>query len=335
MKFLSQADLSAILDNLAQESNLVAPTRDEGVLRYRQVGTTSEIAWKFSRPALSIKEVFFPATEALLHIHINGQELQLTETLPEGEVVIFGVRPCDARGMKILDEMFLMEPSDPYYAKRRENTTLIGLACREMGETCFCTSVGGFPDDPQDMDIMLTETDGGYLAQIVTEKGNQLLSDRLKPVTGEVVVPPIIDRRDLSKIPSPQTISWSARFTDAYWERLAERCLSCRICGYVCPTCRCFIVRDEALTGGDGKSEYERIRCWDTCTSPSYRRIAGGHNPRASTSQRLRNRFMCKFHYYAEQYGPMACTGCGRCIEMCPVNIDIGEVLADMAEVAS
>jgi L-lactate utilization protein LutB len=79
----------------------------------------------------------------------------------------------------------------------------------------------------------------------------------------------------------------------------------------------------------------ERIRCWDTCTSEAYRQIAGGHNPRATKGQRLRNRFLCKFYYYPQQYGPMACTGCGRCVELCPVNIDITEVIQHMAAMST
>ncbi len=111
---------------------------------------------------------------------------------------------------------------------------------------------------------------------------------------------------------------------------MSERCLSCRICAYVCPTCRCFAVRDEALpTPG----QFERIRCWDSCAGENYRRIAGGHKPRAAKGERLRNRFLCKFYYYPEQYGldgTVACTGCGRCVDACPVNIDITEVLMEI-----
>jgi ferredoxin len=90
-------------------------------------------------------------------------------------------------------------------------------------------------------------------------------------------------------------------------------------------------VRDEALSA---PGEFERIRCWDSCAGENYRRIAGGHKPRAEKGERLRNRFLCKFHYYPEQYGmgeAFACTGCGRCIEACPVNVDITEVMGQMA----
>jgi sulfhydrogenase subunit beta (sulfur reductase) len=59
--------------------------------------------------------------------------------------------------------------------------------------------------------------------------------------------------------------------------------------------------------------------------------VAGGHNPRALKGQRLRNRFFCKFNYMHEDYGVTGCVGCGRCIEVCPVNIDIVEMLNDVS----
>jgi sulfhydrogenase subunit beta (sulfur reductase) len=125
--------------------------------------------------------------------------------------------------------------------------------------------------------------------------------------------------------------SWPARFADRYWELLAERCIGCRVCAYVCPTCRCFDVRDEVARRRTGYAQYERLRCWDSCTGANYRVVAGGHNPRATKGQRLRNRFFCKFYYLPEDYGATGCVGCGRCIEACPVNIDIVEMLNDVS----
>ncbi len=68
------------------------------MLLYRPVERSTEIAWGSTRPVMSIKEVFFPPTERLLTIEKVGQQVSLTETLPEGKAVIFGVRPCDAQG---------------------------------------------------------------------------------------------------------------------------------------------------------------------------------------------------------------------------------------------
>lgn len=327
MNLMTKTQLVDWLDGLAQERLLIAPRDEAGVLLYRPVANSGEITWDYIRPVMSVKDVFFPPTERLLTIEKRGGQVKLSETIPEGPVAVFGVRPCDGRGVKVLDALFLeTAPLDPYYARRRENTVLIGLACKEMDSTCFCTSVGGAPDDTTGMDIMLTEVEGGYALQAVTQKGEKLLEGL--PLAGFYGELPPVRRKDSLTLPQ----SWPAHFNDAYWERMAERCLSCRICAYVCPTCRCFAVRDEALDNG---GEFERIRCWDSCAGENYRRIAGGHKPRAEKGERLRNRFFCKFYYYPEQYGlgeTLACTGCGRCVELCPVNVDITEVLMEVAK---
>ncbi len=326
--FVSRERLAGWLDGLAETKTLIAPREIEGVLLYRPVQSSAEIARGYTRPVLSAKEVFFPSTERLLTIERTGQQIALHEALPEGEQVIFGVRPCDARGVRVLDALFLeTQPIDAHYARRRASTTLIGLACPTMGDTCFCTSVGGAPDDASDVDVMLTEVEGGYAVQPVTDHGWALIA-RLgrEEFTGELP-PPVLSE----PVPLPPIEAWPPQFSSAFWQDISERCLSCRICAYVCPTCRCFDVRDEAMPGGNGQRQFERLRCWDSCTGEAYRRIAGGHNPRAVKGDRLRNRFFCKFHYYAQQYGPLACTGCGRCIDACPVNIDITEVMTAIA----
>jgi ferredoxin len=322
MNRISLPDLAAQLDLLAQSGGLIAPRHVDGVLLYRPVRSAAEIVWDYIRPVLSIKEYFFAPTERLLFIEKQGAEVRLTETLPEDKLVIFGVRHCDARGLLALDALFLdTAPPDPYYARRRENATLIGLACEIPGPTCFCTRMGGALDDPQGMDVMLYQEGEEYGVRVLTPKGQALAKSWGIQADLEPAVPSGIE----PKIPALD--AWPPQFNDAFWQQFSERCLSCRICSYVCPTCRCFDVRDEVVPAEDGSQVYERIRCWDACTGEPYRRVAGGHNPRAEKGTRLRNRFYCKFYYYPEQYGPMACTGCGRCVESCPVNVDITEVL--------
>jgi len=328
MALLSPDALTEWLDRLAETATLIAPRLVSGVLLYRRVSKSAEIAWGCSRPVMSAKEVFFPPTEQLFTIQKTGQEVTLQESQPDGETILFGVRPCDARGVRLLDAMFLdTEPVDPYYARRRANTILIGLACPEVGETCFCTATGGAPDDDRDVDVMLVEVDGGYALKAVTDKG-KTLADGLALTISDRVEAPARPR------PTPknqvQAISWPKHFPDSYWARISERCLSCRACAYVCPTCRCFTIRDEMTAS---PAEFERIRCWDSCGGENYRRIAGGHKGRAEKGERLRNRFFCKFYYYPEQYSlgeTTACTGCGRCIDVCPVGVDITEVLMDL-----
>lgn len=321
MKTITHQELLRMLEELIEGNNLIAPRQTGRQVLYQPVRSPAEIAWDYTRPDMSIKEAFFPATERLFTMQKTSAGVAIQETLPQDEQVIFGVRPCDARGIQALDALFIeSEPVDPYYTRRREQTTLIGLACQRMEPTCFCERVGGAPDDPRGMDVMITEVAGGYQVQVLTEKGQRLMP--------QIALEPLVP--DAQKLGSdPQFADWAARFDDEYWMDMSERCLSCRACAYVCPTCRCFDVRDEVLSAGNG-GDYERLRCWDSCAREAYRRIAGGHNPRAVKGERLRNRFLCKFYYYPQQYAmahPFACTGCGRCVEVCPVNIDITEVL--------
>jgi len=334
MTTFSQEEIASWLDDLAQTHELIAPAEIANILYYRPVQSSSDIVWEYVRPKMSIKDAFFPPTERLLSIEKHGQQIKLRETMPEGNQILFGVRPCDARGMLALDAMFIdTEPVDQYYASRRANSTIIGFACTEMADTCFCTSTGGAPDDPTGMDVMIYPVDDGFQVRVFTEKGENItkgmviIDDDGEPSGHYQSTNPIYQ--------IPERESLPANFDDSFWDEMSERCLSCRICAYVCPTCRCFDVRDEPILNNNGNNQFERIRCWDSCAGTVYRRIAGGHNPRSAKGERLRNRFFCKLYYYPEQYGPLACTGCGRCIESCPVNIDITEVIQHLQEVNS
>jgi sulfhydrogenase subunit beta (sulfur reductase) len=52
--------------------------------------------------------------------------------------------------------------------------------------------------------------------------------------------------------------------------------------------------------------------------------VAGGHNFRPTTSERIRNRFNCKGSL---REGMQNCVGCGRCTVYCPADINYVEVM--------
>jgi len=335
--FITHAQLRDWLAALGGTHTLIAPRQvTPELVVYQAVHSPDDIAFGFSRAALSPKEFFLPATEAILTVERVRQlaagdgsaqpdwEVRLAEPGMERDQVVFGIRPCDAHALTALDALLLKDPADAYYARRRERTALIGLACQQMGATCFCTSLGFTPDDRQGMDVMLVATGDGYALDTLTDKG-QAITAGLNPADykGE---PPAREWPPAEfKVPPRQV--WTRLFKDPYWGELADRCLSCKICAYVCPTCRCFDVRDYTVAQTPAYQKIERLRCWDACMADGYRRIAGGHNPRPDKLERLRNRFYCKFDYYPADFGPLACVGCGRCIDHCPVNVDVTEVL--------
>jgi sulfhydrogenase subunit beta (sulfur reductase) len=329
MRVTMREALATWLDALAQRYTVIAPRLVEDELLYGPVTSSAEIVFDFQRTVLSPKTFLLPDTQVILEVERQDDEVAMTEPALEREQVLFAVRPCDARGLQALDALLLNRPPpDTYYAERRAKTTLVGLACPQLWEDCFCTSLGGAPDDASAVDVMLYEGDIGYWVSAVTDKGTALLEGLEVEETDRE--PPASDTSG-ERVPVLPPESWGALFDDVYWQRLAERCLSCHACTYVCPTCRCFDVRDDTTAAGPGYAYIQRLRAWDSCLSAAYRRTAGGHNPRPNKAQRLRNRYYCKFCYSPLDFGAVACVGCGRCIDVCPVGIDIAEMLGDVA----
>jgi ferredoxin len=326
MKRTTREALATWLDTLTRRYAVIAPQQVEQEILYRPVTSSDEIRFEFERAALSPKSFFLPETQVILEIERGNQEVALAEPPPVQDQVVFGIRPCDARGLRALDALLLEHaPADVYYAERRKRTTLIGLACPRLWDGCFCTSLDSAPDDPSALDLMLYEDESGYLLLEVTGKGSALL-EGLDAQEVECEAP--ASDASAERVPVLPPEAWAALFDDLYWRKLAERCLSCHACTYVCPTCRCFDVRDDTVAAGPGYAHIQRLRAWDSCMASAYRRIAGGHNPRPSKAQRLRNRYYCKFCYSPLDFGAVACVGCGRCIAVCPVGIDIAEMLA-------
>lgn len=334
-KILAKEKLKGLLGELASRGSLVAPVREEGVALFRPVRDAEGIILDYVKTALSAKEVFLPQTEPMMYFSTAGGSLELREAVPVEERVLFGARPCDLAALELLDKVFLAgDFVDSYYQVRREKTTTIGLACPNPGRTCFCTSFGLSPGSTRGADVMFYQDGDGYLVEALTPKGDKLLGSlekHLSPADDERAEKvrqgyrskptPLGSRVDVEGVAR----ALDGMFEHPYWARLSPRCLSCGICTYSCPTCYCFCVVDLAV-GDRGV----RSRCWDACMYPQFLLMAGGHNPRPTKKERVRQRFMHKLNYYVHREGEYLCTGCGRCVEKCPVGLHIAGVIMDV-----
>ncbi len=326
-RLLSSEEVFAWVDSLGSDYRIIAPVHEgEGRFFLRRIGDAREVDLSVTRTVNSLKDFFFPPTETIVHIRRGKTNVQLEAPLPERPQLLFAVRPCDAASLTSMDALFLGEPADPYYGARRRQSILVGLACLEVPTPeCFCTTVGGSPIGTTNLDLMLYRVPEGYIAEALSARGETLL----EAASGRPVEPPFRPQApELPAYPCPPQEDWVRVFTDSLWEELGERCLGCKICTYVCPTCYCFDIRDRGAGG-----RVERLRCWDACTSKHYSVEASGHDPRPTRGARLRNRFCHKYYYFPWRYhGTLLCSGCGRCVAACPVNIDLTEVLEEVAE---
>ena len=176
MKKITRSQLNTWLDSISKQAKLVAPVESNENLVYRQIGSVDEIAWGFQKTIIPPKNWYFPMTESILNIE-QGKTTSITQPPTPERSVVFGVRPCDARSVLAFDALFLKKsPVDPQYARHRDALTMIGFSCPKMWDTCFCTAVGGAPNSKDGLDILLTEIEGGFALEVVTEKGRELIA---------------------------------------------------------------------------------------------------------------------------------------------------------------
>ena len=300
--------------------------------RFRRIGAGQEPC--LDEPAAAApKSVIYPQSHSLFTFDFKKDPdapdktaIELSAPTDASDAVILCGRPCDAKGFTVLDRVFM--GVDPYYTARREKTTLVTLACNGPYTGCFCTSVGGGPAEGAGSDVLLTDLGHGYYVEALTEKGDKVL-DGAALKDGAPYEKEAGERKAAATQAVKQVFPPGAKpaeGSDAYWDEVSQKCLACGACTYLCPTCYCFNITDEQAVGSGGR----RLRSWDSCMFAHFTKEASGHNPRAQKSKRLRNRVAHKFTHYPEKYGEPGCTGCGRCIRLCPVSMEISGIVATL-----
>jgi ferredoxin len=274
------------------------------------------------RAVQPVKSFLFPVKEEVTHepsLHAN---------------VFIGAKACDLGHLLTTDAIFSGGATeDPYYRIRRDNTILISADCDDLRPSCFCTLMEGRPYPLKGFDINLSPTRSGFLAETGSESGEALVRAHTKLF--QEPRPEHLDERRQSRENITRRVQENNRrfnWTNPkkiiendgsvkIWEQdIAGTCVECDACRFTCGTCYCFLLAETVR-------KWDRIRTWDSCQSVGYGRVAGGANPRRTRGERLRNLYTCKLQYRRDNFGVYACTGCGRCIDVCQGKIDIRESL--------
>ncbi|MBN1368160.1 MAG: 4Fe-4S dicluster domain-containing protein [Dehalococcoidales bacterium] len=335
---INKKDIGKYLEQWAKEYSVYVPTSEKDTTEMKKWDgkDTSFLDW-YRNTRIPAKNIFFPLIEEMFHYAKDKEGYHLETPGPVNDKkLVFGIRPCDAAALALLDIAFKEGYEDPYYLEKRQNAILVGLACTKPYDTCFCTSLDSSPADSKNVDIMLTDTGDYYFVEAVTDKGKALLAktsgletaneaDQAKAVASVEAACQKVTRQVKAK---EAVKKLQANFEDKeYWEEISTKCVSCGICTFLCPTCFCFDIIDETEKG-----KSKRVRCWDSCQFSTYTRMPM-ENPREEKWRRVRQKVCHKYAFFPMSYdNKIACTGCGRCIRLCPVNWDITQVLNNIPE---
>lgn len=335
IKLLKKEHLDGFLKGLLQDFVVFGPVKKGDILLFEQIESIDNIVLGQGNTTNSVKDALFPQKEGFFAYRNDDKGVEIDRPFPqEKSLALFGIRPCDAQGLLLLDKVFGGSQQDPYYIEKRNKTVVIGIACENPDPTCFCLALDGGPCSIKGSDLLLLDIGNEYLVKAGTPKGMSFFQDKIfedvndediaKANLVEKEAEKSMDRAVLGEVGVGEVLEkhLETLFDDPIWASITESCLECGICTYLCPTCHCFDILDEV-----GHSQGERMRIWDSCQFPLFTCQASGFNPRPSAKERFRQRIMHKFSYLPKNEGLLGCVGCGRCVTACPINLDIREVI--------
>jgi sulfhydrogenase subunit beta (sulfur reductase) len=187
----SKREWEEVLKGLAKTTMVYVPVKEGDIHAFRVLEEGKKPDFAYQNTRLSPKGIVYPPSERMFEVSLDEKDPDaniyreaVKEVPPQ---ILVGIRPCDAQGFQIVKRNFdNPEYRDPWWVRRFESTTLVGLGCNEPCATCFCSSVGGGPFSDIGLDALLRDMGDRYVVKAITRKGETFLNEAGGGCPGEI-----------------------------------------------------------------------------------------------------------------------------------------------------
>ena len=339
-RVIRKEGLKQLFDLLASDNPVIGPVeigrgRDGLPIHgFTEVTDFQGLSLDYKTTKLPAKQHFLPYREELASFCLAGKDWdKAIDYHCNRPYVLFGLHACDINALNKLDKVLLGGAFPmPYYAAKRKNMFIIGIGCQPQ-PSCFCRSMGS-DTALRGFDLFVTDLGDDYFVELLTDTAfnllkkipfreptesdhlryRQVVDDKNRQFTTQV------DTTDLTKI-------LDMEFHSDVWKQWGDRCLSCGSCANVCPTCYCYTIQEQAALDLRSATKTKMLY---SCNYVDFAEVAGGHNFRPHSHNRLKYRYYHKHRGFVEAYEESLCVGCGRCGDSCLADITVPEVISSV-----
>ena len=316
-------DIDKLAIFVAKQYEVYAPVANNKELRVERINKVENIDYSGRIPENTFKQLFLPDQEEFF----SWQKGKIKKSIAKKQrgKAAFGMTVLDLKALGLFDLVFA---KDPYYLIKRESNIVIGIS-------------SGAPADYEEYKVFSMDKEENVLEHVPFDifiernkadefkiysgspKGRKVLRSAGVNVFENIQFAGLIqeegpDQRMLKLMPLVKGSE-----DNLVWEEIAKICTACGKCSVACPTCFCFDLLDESKSDG----EIAKMRTWGNCFYPEFSQVAGSKKFVDTVKQKLFFWYEHKFSRTPTDYKVPGCVSCMRCFKVCPVGINIVEVL--------
>lgn len=302
---ITKFQLDHILSNVIAERETYSNLLDDGKVIFGKILKPSQAVFFKKKTVIPFKNILLP----------EGQDAEKFDN--DKKIALVGLSNCDIWAL----HSFLKEFAHTDLLPKRENILIIGAQCKP-DRYCFCEKLGTNKFAP--FDLFIQEEGNNIAIFSSTKSGDAILKiTEIKQTKKKPILNAIGEKTSKFDPLSLENIINNRAKNEEFWQGIADNCFGCGACTAVCPLCFC--TRQEFENNLACKSS--QCLKWDSCFAKRFSEVQNHYDLRPENVDRLYNWYHHKFVRAKFKHDQFLCTGCGRCIEACPANLNIKNIL--------